>query len=263
MKVSQLKTIIKECLEESIAEVVPQLTSSDPVGAAIKKLKQSYNKFPSFIPDVITYMKSPDDETMFVVIAKQSSTKQYLRLSTALPENSIKQVVDDVKKHYIQQLEKGVSKGGVYALDPHLTKDATEALRVLKSGQPSGDTAMIHKGDLKEMYYFPDLNTQYYAGENLKIPKLSKKYTLHYRRDDGEFYISGYADDADMFDHHAYRIKNKIDLYRSDSMDRGVYTQPKLEGKDLSIINDWSKKPEVQERREFEKKNFIKRNFNK
>lgn len=258
MRLSQLKTIIKECIEESISEVVPQLTSSDPVTGAIKKLKQSYDKYPSFIPDVITYMKSPDDESMFVVVAKQSPTKQYVRLSVALPEEEAKRAAADIKKFHIQQLERGVVKGGQYALDPHLSQNAANALKTLKSGEPSGDTSRFYKTSLKEMHYFPDLNVQYYAGENLKVSDLSKKYEIFYRHTGG-FYIQGYAKDTDAFDHHAYIIRNGIGTL--NQADRNVYTKPELNPKDRQDIEEWSKKPEVQKRREFEKKNFPFKRF--
>lgn len=133
-------------------------------------------------------------------------------------------------------------------------------------GEVSSQITHSNKNQTKinEMYYFPDLNLKYYKSENLNIPELSKKYVLYYRRDDDNgFYMIGNADNADVFDHYSYRIRNGVDTHRQSATDRGVYTNPKLEERDERIIDDWSKKPEVKQRREFEKKNFPMKDWGK
>ena len=109
---------------------------------------------------------------------------------------------------------------------------------------------------LNEMHHFPQLNTQYYAGHNLKVPKLTKKYELLYKNDSNGFYTQGHAEDADAFDHFAYIIKNRIGTLNQNRFDGGVYTKPALDPRDKEDIEKWSKKDEVQKRREFEKRNF-------
>jgi hypothetical protein len=109
---------------------------------------------------------------------------------------------------------------------------------------------------LNEMHYPSQLNVQYYAGHNLKIPTLSKNYEILYRRRDGGFYTQAFAKDADMFDHYAYIIKHRLNTSNQHILDNGVYTKPDLDPRDKEDIEKWSQKEEVQKRREFEKRNF-------
>lgn len=246
---------------ESISEIAPQLSSLDAARTGIQKLQSAYKAYSSFIPDVITYMKDPKQPESFIVVARETSKGQYIRLSLDLPEEEAKKVAKEIKDFHTKSLETGLTKGQ-WKSDPQLQAAVQNALRNLKGGESSGDTGMMYRGKkmeeivLNEMHYFPDLNVKYYKGQNLEIPKLTQKYVLYYRRPDNGFYMLGAASDADMFDHYSYRIKKRIDLHNADILDHGVYTDPPLSEKDKREIETWSKKKEVQQRREFEKKNF-------
>ena len=256
MKMSQLKQLVRECVMESIDEITPQLSSLDAAKSGIQKLQAAYKAYNSFIPDVITYMKDPKQPDKFIVVARETSKGQYVRLSLDLPEEDAKEAAGKIKDFHTKYLESGLTKGQ-WKQDPQLQAAAQNALRSLKGGESSGDTGMIYKGkSVNEMYYFPDLNVKYYKGENMEIPQLSQKYVIYYRRADNGFYMMGAASDADTYDHYAYKIRKRIDLHDPNILDYGVYTKPGLSDKDKREIEAWSKKKEVQQRREFEKKNF-------
>jgi hypothetical protein len=245
MKISKFKDLVKECLLESILEINTQFSSLDPVSSGIKKLESVYNTYENFIPDEISYKKDPADPTKFVVIARESDKKQYVRLSAGLPEDVAEDTVKELKNFHVKELTKKINNTSRKP-DPSLVRNVRNALVKLGAGG----------NRLNEMHYFPTLNIQYYASENLKIPKLSQTYKLYYRRNDGGFYLLGIADDADKFDNLAYIIKNKIGTMNQNPGELYPYTDPKLTDKDKRDIEEWSKKPEVIKRRKFEQKNF-------
>lgn len=137
MSKNNLIKLINECVSEVINEM-----STDASNEAFTKLVRYMEKYPSFIPDAITYMKDKADTTRFDVVAREVAEKQYLPLLKSLDQRAAEMTVNKVKDLYIKFLNDGL-RSGKWKTDAMAQKSVKDALQ--KINQKTGDTGFVYK----------------------------------------------------------------------------------------------------------------------
>lgn len=142
MKTEEFKKFINECVVETIQEL-----AADPTNQGFEKLRFYMQRFPSFIPDAITYMKDKEDAKVFDIVARETDEKQYVILVKGVDEATARNVAGKIKDLHIKNLEVNI-KRGAYKLDRNLERNAKSSLDKLKI--PSGSTGMVYKKTVAE-----------------------------------------------------------------------------------------------------------------